>query len=105
MQINVQTLKGSLSDSTKDKIVAKIVKLARFVDRVAGIEAIVNCETQDVFRVEVVVTTELKKDFRADCSSGDLLGCVDQAVEKIEQQMRKLKEKLTEHHAKDARKG
>ena len=101
MQIQVQTLKGSLSDAHKTKIAEKVAKLERFIERVTGVDVMVDIEKPDAVRVEVVVYTELKKDFRADYSSGDLFGCLDQAIDKVEQQMRKFKEKLTEHHPKD----
>jgi putative sigma-54 modulation protein len=57
----------------------------------------VDLEKADQPVVEVVVATELKKDFRADYTSGDLWGCLDQTIDKIEQQMRKFKEKMTDH--------
>ncbi|MBQ9801432.1 MAG: HPF/RaiA family ribosome-associated protein [Thermoguttaceae bacterium] len=67
------------------------------MERVSSIDVMVDLEKADQPVVEVVVATELKKDFRADYSSGDLWGCLDQTIDKIEQQMRKFKEKMTEH--------
>ena len=101
MNIQIQSRHGSISEATREKIAGKVEKLGRFIERVTSIDVVVELEKPDQPSVEVVVLTELKHDFRADYASGDLLGCVDQAVDKIEQQMRKFKEKLTDHHAKD----
>lgn len=97
MQIQVQARHGSLADATRQKIADKVEKLGRFIERVSSIDVIVDLEKADQPVVEVVVATELKKDFRADYSSGDLWGCLDQTIDKIEQQMRKFKEKMTDH--------
>ncbi|MBQ7813001.1 MAG: ribosome-associated translation inhibitor RaiA [Thermoguttaceae bacterium] len=97
MQIQVQARHGSLADATRQKIADKVEKLGRFIERVSSIDVMVDLEKADQSVVEVVVATELKKDFRADYSSGDLWGCLDQTIDKIEQQMRKFKEKMTDH--------
>ena len=97
MQIQVQARHGSLADATRQQIADKVEKLGRFIERVSSIDVLVDLEKADQPIVEVVVATELKKDFRADYSSGDLWGCLDQTIDKIEQQMRKFKEKMTDH--------
>ena len=97
MQLQVQARHGSLADATRQKIADKVEKLGRFIERVSSIDVMVDLEKADQPVVEVVVATELKKDFRADYSSGDLWGCLDQTIDKIEQQMRKFKEKMTDH--------
>ena len=97
MQIQVQARHGSLAEATRQKIADKVEKLGRFIERVSSIDVMVDLEKADQPAVEVVVATELKKDFRADYTSGDLWGCLDQTIDKIEQQMRKFKEKMTDH--------
>lgn len=97
MQIQIQARKCSLSDAHKARIEEKVAKLGRFIERVSAIDVVVEPEKNDAMRVEVIVSTELKKIFRADYSSDDLFGCLDQAIDKVEQQMRKFKEKLTDH--------
>jgi len=97
MQIQVQARHGSLADATQQRIVEKVVKLGRFIERVSNIDVLVDLDKADEPNVEVVVMTELKKDFRAEYCSGDLWGCLDQTIDKLEQQMRKFKEKMVEH--------
>lgn len=105
MNIQIQARHGSLSDASRDKIAEKVEKLGRFVERVSTIDVVVDLAAADKPNVEVVVVTDLKHDFRSSYASGDLFGCVDQVVDKIDQQMRKFKEKLTDHRAKDVVKG
>ena len=97
MNIQVQARHGELSEETRQKIAEKVVKLGRFVERVSNIDVLVNLEKSNEPTVEVAVITELKKAFRADYTSGDLWGCLDQVIDKLEQQMRKFKSKLTDH--------
>ncbi|MBQ9874541.1 MAG: ribosome-associated translation inhibitor RaiA [Thermoguttaceae bacterium] len=97
MNIQVQARHGELAEATRQKIAEKVVKLGRFVERVSEINVLVELEKADEPAVEVTVVTELKKDFRAEYTSGDLWGCLDQTIDKLEQQMRKFKEKMTDH--------
>ena len=97
MNIQVQARHGELSEETRQKIAEKVVKLGRFVERVSNIDVLVNLEKSNEPTVEVAVITELKQDFRAEYTSGDLWGCLDQVIDKLEQQMRKFKSKLTDH--------
>ena len=97
MQINVTARHGDLSEASRQKIVEKIEKLGKFLERVSRIDVIVDLEKADTPTVDVKVLTELKKEFTASYSSGELFGCVDQVIDKIQQQMKKFKEKMTDH--------
>ncbi|MDD3589519.1 MAG: ribosome-associated translation inhibitor RaiA [Thermoguttaceae bacterium] len=98
MNIQVESRHGSLSEETRQKIAEKVIRLGRFIDRISDINVMVNLDRADEPHVEVAVLTELKKDFRAEYSSGDLWGCLDQTIAKLEQQLRKFKEKMTDHY-------
>ena len=97
MQINVSTRHGTLSDAARQKIIEKVEKLGKFIERTSRIDVTVDLEKADLPMVDIVVATELKKEFQASYSSGDLYGCIDQLMDKIQQQMKKFKEKLTDH--------
>lgn len=98
MQVNVSTRHGDLSDAAKQKIIDKVEKLGKFVERVSRIDVTVELEKADLPAVDIIVTTELKKEFQASYCSNELYGCIDQIIDKIQQQMKKFKEKLTDHH-------
>ncbi|MDO5553729.1 MAG: ribosome-associated translation inhibitor RaiA [Planctomycetia bacterium] len=100
MQINISTRHGNLSEAAQTKITEKVEKLGRFIERVSKIDITVDLEKADQPAISLVVTTELKKEFKADYSSDNLYGCLDQVIDKLENQMRKFKEKLTDHGKK-----
>ncbi len=97
MDINISARHGSISEEVRQKITEKVERLSRIVDRVSKIEVTLELEKTDSPTVVIFVGTELKKDFTSTCSSDNLLVCVDLVVDKIENQMRKFKEKMTSH--------
>lgn len=98
MQINVSARHGQLSDATRAKIAAKLDKLNRVFERLTAIEATVDLAHKDAPTIDVRVSAEHKHDFVATEQSNDLLGATDQVLHKLEQQLRKYKEKVQEHH-------
>ena len=96
MQINISTRHGEISDATKEKIAQKVEKLQRFFDRLTSIDVTVDLDKADEPKIEVAVQSEKRHNFVADYQSGDLFGSVDQVVAKLEQQIKKHKEKLRE---------
>ncbi|MDO5581927.1 MAG: ribosome-associated translation inhibitor RaiA [Planctomycetia bacterium] len=97
MQINVFTRHGSMAEATRQKITEKMEKLGRLLDKISRIDITVDMEKEDVSTVDVLVATDYKKDFSATYSSDNLFGAVDQVLEKVSAQIRKFKEKMTEH--------
>ena len=96
MQINISTRHGEISDATKEKIIQKVEKLQRFFDRLTSLDLTVDLDKADEPSIEVTITSEKRNDFVARYQSGDLFGSVDQVVAKLEQQIKKHKEKLKE---------
>ncbi len=98
MQISVSVRHGQISDATRSKIEAKLQKLTRYFERLTAIELAVDLEHRDVPRVDLRVSAEHKHDFVATERSGELMASVDSVVHKMEQQLRKYKEKVQDHH-------
>ena len=96
MQINISTRHGDISDATKEKISQKVEKLQRFFDRLTSLDVTVNLDKPDEPSIEVAVRSEKREDFVASYQSSDMFGAVDQVVAKLEQQIKKHKEKLKE---------
>lgn len=97
MQINVSTRHGSLSEASQAKISEKVEKLGKFIERLTKIDVIVDLEKPDAPAIDLLAVTEHKKEFKASYTSEELFGCVDQVVDKVQQQMKKFKEKMTDH--------
>ena len=96
MQITISTRHGEISDATREKITQKIEKLQRFFDRLTAIDVTVDLNKADEPNIEVTVRSEKRNDFVASYQSNDLFGSVDQVIAKLEQQIKKHKEKLKE---------
>ncbi len=97
MVINISARHGHLSEATQEKITTKLNKMSRLFDRLTAIELTADLEDRDHPTVDLRVSAEHKHDFVASERSGDLMASVDGALHKIEQQLRKYKEKVQEH--------
>ncbi|MDR3182802.1 MAG: ribosome-associated translation inhibitor RaiA [Planctomycetaceae bacterium] len=98
MQINISTRHGDISEATKAKITQKVEKIQRFFERLTSIDVTVDLSKPDEPEITVVVKCEHKHDISAAHRSNDMFGAVDLVVAKLEQQIKKHKEKLQEHN-------
>ena len=96
MQITISTRHGEISDATKEIITQKIEKLQRFFDRLTSVDITVDLDKPDEPIIEVAVRSKKRQDFVASYQSSDMFGAVDQVVAKLEQQIKRHKEKLKE---------
>lgn len=98
MQIRISTRHGTISDETQARIIAKVEKLARVFERLTSIEVTIDLEHRDQPSVELKASAEHKHDFVACYQSDELFGSVDQALHKVEQQLRRYKQRIQERH-------
>lgn len=103
MQINISTRHGHLSSDTQEKITDKVGKLLRFNDRLTATEVTVDLEHKEMPSVEFRVSVEKAEDFVATNHSESLMTAVDSCLHKIEQQLRKHKEKMVGHRGATGR--
>ncbi len=96
MQVKISTRHGHLSEASQQNISAKAEKLLRIFDRITLIELIIDVENSDSPRVDAKVSAEHKHDFVAHDQSESLMGSVDTVLHRLEQQLRKYKEKVVE---------
>lgn len=97
MQINISTRHGHVNDATQDAIRGKLDKLTRLYDRISAIELTIDLEHRDAPAVDLKVSAK-KHEFVAAGQSDNLLASIDAAVDKMEQQLRKHKEKVQDRH-------
>lgn len=93
MQINISARHGHLSAETQDKIREKLEKLRRLYDRVSAIEATVDLEHVESPSLELRLSVERNDDLIAAEASTSVMAALDGAIHKIEQQLRKHKDK------------
>ena len=98
MQISISARHGHLGEATQEKIAAKVEKVVRYFERLTAIGVTVNLENPEMPQVDIQVSAEHKHDFVATETSPSLMSAVDGAVQKIEQQLRKYKERVQERH-------
>ena len=98
MQIRISTRHGNVSDATQEKITAKVEKLGRIFDRLSEISVTVDLERRDAPAVDLRVSAEHKHDFVAAAQAEELMAALDLAMHKLEQQLRKYKEKIQGRH-------
>ena len=79
------------------KLDRKYQKLARFHERMTAVNVTVDLERADEPIVEVRVSVERTKDFVSRTTGGSLMGAVDGAARKLEEQLRRHKDKIVEH--------
>jgi putative sigma-54 modulation protein len=104
VQVNISVRHGNLSAGTQEKITEKAEKLRRLFDRVTAIQVTVDLEHEDKPSLELQVSAEHSADFVATESAGNVFAALDGAVHKIEQQLRKHKEKKITGHRVPGRK-
>jgi len=103
VEIKVSTRHGHLAEKTQEAIKAKVEKLSRYFDRLT--EIVVTCDLQhtDTVKVEVLAQAEHRNDFVALDEGPELMGALDAALHKVEQQIKKYKQKVQNHHRADVK--
>ena len=98
MQIEISTRHGHLSEETRAKIAARMEKLTRIFDRLSAIEVTIDLEHPETPSVDLRLSVKHKHDFVATNRSENLMAAIDSVIEKMEQQLRKHKEKVQDRH-------
>jgi putative sigma-54 modulation protein len=96
VQTNISARHGHLSTGTQEKITEKVEKLNRYFDRLSAIQVTVNLEHRETPIVELRVSVEHSEALVAAEQSSDVMSALDGALHKIEQQIRRHKDKRTE---------
>ncbi|HMP02757.1 MAG TPA: ribosome-associated translation inhibitor RaiA, partial [Gemmatales bacterium] len=93
MQIKISARHGHLDPETQQFIRDKAEKLTTLFNRLTSIEVVVDRE-HDLQTVEFNVSAEHKHDFVAKEKQADLRTAVDLALDKLDAQLRKYKERI-----------
>jgi len=104
VQISISARHGHLSAGTQEKIREKVEKLPRLLDRLTAIHVTADLEHEEKPGLELRVTAEHSGEFVATSDGSSVLAALDGALHKLEQQLRKHKEKKIEGHRVPGRK-
>ncbi|MDA8564283.1 ribosome-associated translation inhibitor RaiA [Mariniblastus sp.] len=94
---------GVVSESAQETIKNKVAKLPRFFDRLTEIQVVADLMHVDSPKVEIIASAEHANDFFASDTGTNVVKALDSAMAKMEQQLKKHKEKLTAHRHQDHR--
>lgn len=97
MQVSISARHGHLAPATQEKISSKVDKLRKYHERIKAIQVTVDLEHRDKPSVEIKVSVEHTADFVATETAENVLTALDSALHKVESQLRKHREKQTEH--------
>jgi putative sigma-54 modulation protein len=97
MQVTVSARHGFLSPSDQQQISEKVEKLRRLLDLISSVLVTADLEHPESPRVEVQVVAEHVGELVASATGPSVISALDMTIPKIEQQVRRAKEKLTGH--------
>ncbi|MEX0718686.1 MAG: ribosome-associated translation inhibitor RaiA [Planctomycetaceae bacterium] len=96
MQVAIACRHGNIKPDAEDHIRRKAEKLLTYFERVTAIQVTVAFE-KDRVSVEIVVDAEHRNNFVAEVTGEDVPSTFDRALAKMEQQIRRYKDRLQEH--------
>lgn len=102
MQLNVSGHHVEVTESLRGYVKAKIEKIERHFDLVSDVSCILTVEKLQ-HKAEATVNVNGGTIY-ADATEEDMYAAIDGLVDKLDRRVRKHKEKLVDHHARDARK-
>ncbi len=102
MQLNVSGHHVEVTDSLREYVESKVGKTARHFDLVSDVYCILTVEK---LRHKAEATVHLNGGkIYADNTEEDMYAAIDGLVDKLERRVRKFKEKLVDHRARDKEK-
>ncbi|MBI4569583.1 MAG: ribosome-associated translation inhibitor RaiA [Planctomycetes bacterium] len=101
MKIDISSRNHKVSESTKEYAAEKVSRLSRYFEGVHKCEVILQ-EEANRNRVELIVSAALGNTFVAHEAHEDMYAAIDLALDKMEKQLRRFKEKLKGHRARAA---
>jgi putative sigma-54 modulation protein len=96
MQVAVACKHGTISPDVQEYLRSKAEKLTNLFERVTSITVTVTFD-KDRCRVEILVDAEHKHDFVAHDDGDNVTATFDLVLHKMEQQIRKYKERVQDH--------
>ena len=102
MQLSVTGHHVEVTTALKDYVASKIEKIERHFDLVTGVHCILTVEKLR-HKAEATISVNGSRIY-ADATEEDMYAAIDGLVDKLDRQVRKHKEKLVDHHARDTQK-
>ena len=102
MQLNVSGHHVEVTPSLRGYVETKVEKIGRHFDLVSDVNCILTVEK---LRHKAEATVQVNGNtIYADNTEEDMYAAIDGLVDKLDRRVRKYKEKLVDHHARESRK-
>lgn len=101
MQFNVKGHQFEVTAALRDYATAKFERITRLFDQLHEVTVVLGVEKL-LHKAEVTLMLS-GKTLHADATSSDMYAAIDVLVDKVEMQLRKHKEKVTDHRASSVR--
>lgn len=96
MQLNLTGHHVEITDSLRDYVTTKLDKLERHFDQVTNVHVILGVEK---LRQKAEAKIHIKgNQLFAESENEDMYASIDSMIDKLDRQIRKHKEKVTDHH-------
>ena len=100
MQLDITGHHVEVTEPLRDYVVSKLDKISRHFDRVSNVHCILTVEKLR-HKAEATVSLNGVKIY-ADATEEDMYAAIDGLADKLERRVRKHKEKLVDHHARES---
>jgi putative sigma-54 modulation protein len=100
MQLNVTGHHVDVTPALRDYVATKLQRLERHFDHVSDVHCILTVEKL-AHKAEATIHLS-GSTIHADSTENDMYAAIDGLIDKLNRQVRKHKEKMTDHHAREA---
>ena len=100
MQLNLTGHHVDVTPALRDYVAGKLQRIERHFDHVSDVHCVLTVEKL-LHKAEATIHLS-GSTIHADSTKEDMYAAIDGLVDKLDRQVRKHKEKLTDHHARDA---
>lgn len=102
MQLSITGHHIEVTPALRDRVANKVEKIERHFDHLTDVHVILTVEKQR-HKAEATVAASRAR-LHAEAVEEDMYAAIDSMIDKLDRQLIKHKEKLTDHHAREARK-
>ena len=101
MQLNLTGHHIDITPALRERVADKVARVERHFDHVTDIHVILTVEKLR-HKAEATVNVPGERLY-AESEESDMYAAIDSMIDKLDRRVRKFKEKLTDHHAREAR--
>jgi putative sigma-54 modulation protein len=103
MQIQIVGKQVEVTQPIHDYVTAKLERITRHFEHLTDVHVVLTVEKLK-HHAEATLRTAQQKSLHAEADGQDLYAAIDVLADRLDQQVRKHKEKLTDHHRSESQK-